>query len=217
MLHSILSSWPLVERKSEPQRESLFSRSSSSRSIERPDHLGATGVDDDPWDDPNSTAFDRDEGTDSTMAVSLEDQLTALLRRTDQLRSLYPRSLPELGFQEVFGVLSIFNTWSQDPAHLLSDAQAEETVLNLDLMVSRYAPFPEEDIPRGPSSQLTRKSRNMRRPLGPGMSVTASALFVLGVAVVLYNGRMQNSSQLGFLWAKLDVRRSGSWLRRLYR
>jgi len=193
-LHTILSSWPFVEAKPEIQKRSLL--------------LHYDSISDNP---------DRSGGR-NTPTPSLEDQLIGLLKRSDQLRSLYPRSLPELEFQLVFGRHSIFNTWSQDPACLPSNELAEEVVLDLDSIVSPYTlmPNPEDSLPK----KIAPKSRgkgSLRKPLTPGITVAASALFVLYVAIALYKDRSHFSSQLAFVWSKLNVWRNGSWVRRLYR
>jgi len=226
MLHTVLSGWPLNDSSSDIEDPLVLSRKFSSRSSDELDAvLGST------WEDGREQDLRTDRRRDAALdalprpSPSVEEKLSELLKRTDQLRSLYPRTLPELGMPSVFGPNSVFFTWSQHNSSLHTDQEAEKMILDQELIVYPYNPTPpgtdDEDraLKRpGARRKLQRKVTQPIHLLGP-RAVVASALLVLGIAIVMYNGQQKNLARLSpsLLWAKFVGDRYLPWLRRLYR
>jgi TBC1 domain family member 20 len=81
-----------------------------------------------------------------------QKSLPLLLRHADELMALYPPSHPDLKLNAIIGPASAFRTWSENPAHLPSDAAAVQFVVSGVDIVYPEEPEPEPDL--SPESDL---------------------------------------------------------------
>ncbi|TFK48917.1 hypothetical protein OE88DRAFT_1663187, partial [Heliocybe sulcata] len=141
--------------------------------------------------------------------------LTFLLAQADALYSLYPPTHPSLGVKTTLGPYSVVSTWSDVPAQLPDDDEAEAMVLRPELVVlPEPPPSPESDEEKEEKSR--RKRRRLRKPLRSvrfaGVVVerrhmVAGAVLVLGVAMAVYGVRAVPDEAGRHQW-----RRVGRWV-----
>jgi TBC1 domain family member 20 len=123
--------------------------------------------------------------------------ISTLLERADRLFALYPPMDPSINLPSVMGPASVMLTWSENPAHLPKDDEAEMMVTRPHLVV---LPLPdegerekdedasEEGTHRGSHKHRRRRLQKPRRitDLVVQRRVVASAVLVLGVAMAVY-------------------------------
>jgi hypothetical protein len=209
MLHNMLSEWPInADKLAFPQTL----RDESSHSFNRPESEATNASQSDLRNEETMAT-----GTNSDNEVlapsgseSEEVQLSHLLRRTDNLRSSFPRALPQLGIESILGTHSVLNTWSQNPDHLLPDEQVEEAMQNLGLIVT---PDADDEKAGGIPVELKLAPTSSGQFID-SRAITTSALCILGAAFVAYDVR---SGRLDNLRSQFDMEGAGAWVRGLYR
>lgn len=160
-------------------------------------------------------------------AVSLPDLLT----HADALYEQFPPTHPSLHLSEIIGPKSVIFTWSEDPAQLLSDAEAEALLAHPELIILPYQDPDELPITKegGDSDQYDsdvppkkgrRKLRKRRRRGDPHFgialdrkTVLTGAVVALGVAVAVYSVRSRNGhGPFDIARADREWRRAGRWV-----
>ncbi|OBZ67637.1 Protein transport protein SEC23 [Grifola frondosa] len=124
--------------------------------------------------------------------------LNTLFIRADELYTRYPPSLPSIGLSAIMGPQSVLLTWSENPAELPDDDDAELMVTRPELVVRPYvdeiASGAESDTPGGRrrKEEVERKRRRLRKPrrltdiVVQRKTMVAGAVLVLGVAMAVY-------------------------------
>lgn len=160
-------------------------------------------------------------------AVSLPDLLT----HADALYEQFPPTHPSLHLSEIIGPKSVIFTWSEDPAQLLSDAEAEALIAHPELIILPYQDPDELPVTKegGDSDQYDsdvppkkgrRKLRKRRRRGDPHFGVAldrktvlTGAVVALGVAVAVYSVRSRNGhGPFDVARADREWRRAGRWV-----
>ena len=180
------------------------------------DSLVTTSALDRPFDDPSHDVSSEDPAEDlsekrassraSTVTQS-EDvpprprvSLTSLLMQADDLYTRFPPSHPSIALSSVMGPQSVMLTWSEDPAELPSDDDAELMVTKPELVVLPYIE-PDDEVASDDEDVHGRHRGRRRGPRKPKhlvlqrKTMVAGAVLVLGVAVAVYG--MQNGSSAG--------------------
>ncbi|KZV64179.1 hypothetical protein PENSPDRAFT_690995 [Peniophora sp. CONT] len=124
--------------------------------------------------------------------------LPALLKRSDDLMTLYPPSHPDLRLEATLGLASVVRTWSEDPTKLPEDEEAERMVVAAVDIVYPDAPEPEpfsgdEKHPHpGKEREHAEKEKRRRRKLHKskqrlfgGLIVVERRTMLAGAALVL--------------------------------
>lgn len=123
--------------------------------------------------------------------------LTSLLIRADELFARFPPSHPSIALSSVMGPQSVMLTWSQDPAELPPDDDAELMVKKPELVVRPYIE-PDDEVAsddesaahaRHPRAKEQRRRRKLRKPRKLALerkTMVAGAVLVLGVAMAVY-------------------------------
>jgi len=130
--------------------------------------------------------------------------LTSLLMRADELYEQYPPSHSSIMLSSIMGPQSVMLTWSEDPADLPSDDDAELMVTKPELVVLPYIE-PEDEVASDDESGYVsgtrgrrrnekeehdrRRRRKLRKPrhlLVERKTMVAGAVLVLGVAMAVY-------------------------------
>lgn len=126
--------------------------------------------------------------------------LTSLLMQSDDLYSRFPPSHPSIALSSIMGPQSVMLTWSEDPAELPSDDDAELMVTKPELVVLPY--IESDDEVASDDEETHGKHRGRRRRLQKPRhlvlqrkTMVAGAVLVLGVAVAVYG--IQNGSSAG--------------------
>ena len=136
--------------------------------------------------------------------------LSSLLIRADELYRSYPPSQPSLHLSETMGPQSVIYTWSEDPSGLLSDDEAEATVLKPELVVHPYIePEPPEHDEHDEKGRRRRrkKLKKSRRFVVGGRTMVTGAVIALGVSMAVYgvrSGHIQRYSRGWRLWRKIE-------------
>ncbi|KAF7966493.1 hypothetical protein HWV62_38134 [Athelia sp. TMB] len=137
-------------------------------------------------------------------------QLADLLQRADDLYANFPPADPALGLATLMGPNSVVYTWSEDPAKLPTDDDAESMVSRPELIVLPHIDFPPEE-----DSAPNEKQQRRRRKGGNGgkkrarrierRAMIAGAVLVLGVSIVIYGMRAGHTRGHGHAraWQKL--------------
>lgn len=160
-------------------------------------------------------------------AVSLPDLLT----HADALFERFPPTHPSLHLPEIIGPKSVIFTWSEDPAQLLSDAEAEALIAHPELVILPYQdpdelPFTKEgedsdqydsDVRPKKGRRKLRKRRRRGDPhFGVALdrkTVLTGAVVALGVAVAVYSVRSRNGhGPFDVARADREWRRAGRWV-----
>ncbi|KAF7986363.1 hypothetical protein HWV62_35376 [Athelia sp. TMB] len=138
-------------------------------------------------------------------------QLADLLQRADDLFANFPPADPALGLATLMGPNSVVYTWSEDPAKLPTDDDAESMVSKPELIVLPHVDFPPEEE----DSAQNEKQQRRRRKGGNGgkkrarrierRAMIAGAVLVLGVSIVIYGLRAGHTRGHGHAraWQKL--------------
>ncbi|EED80608.1 predicted protein [Postia placenta Mad-698-R] len=123
--------------------------------------------------------------------------LTSLLIRADELFARFPPAHPSITLSSVMGPQSVMLTWSQDPAELPPDDDAELMVKKPELVVRPYIE-PDDEVAsddesaahaRHPRAKEQRRRRKLRKPRKLALerkTMVAGAVLVLGVAMAVY-------------------------------
>ncbi|KZT66235.1 hypothetical protein DAEQUDRAFT_695897 [Daedalea quercina L-15889] len=117
--------------------------------------------------------------------------LTSLLMQADALHARFPPSHPSIALAEIMGPQSVMRTWSEDPAELLPDDDAELMVTKPELVVVPWIE-PDDEVDSGTEDEGRAKHRARRRLKKPRhlvlqrKTMVAGAVLVLGVAVAVY-------------------------------
>lgn len=157
--------------------------------------------------------------------------LPVLLTHADVLYEQFPPTHPSLHLSEIIGPKSVIFTWSEDPAQLLSDAEAEALIAHPELIILPYQDPDELPITKegGDSDQYDsdvppkkgrRKLRKRRRRGDPHFGVAldrktvlTGAVVALGVAVAVYSVRSRNGhGPFDIARADREWRRAGRWV-----
>ena len=126
--------------------------------------------------------------------------LTSLLMQADDLYSRFPPSHPSIALSSIMGPQSVMLTWSEDPAELPSDDDAELMVTKPELVVLPYIESDDEvasddEETHGKHRGRRRRLRKPRHLVLQRKTMVAGAVLVLGVAVAVYG--IQNGSSAG--------------------
>ncbi|KZT24850.1 hypothetical protein NEOLEDRAFT_1134531 [Neolentinus lepideus HHB14362 ss-1] len=139
--------------------------------------------------------------------------VTSLLARADALYNLYPPIHPDLGVNTVMGPKSVIFTWSENPAYLPDDDEAEEMVLRPELVVLPQVESTDEDKEEDQHEKERRRRKKLKKPRRfAGVVVerrvmVAGAVLVLGVAMAVYGIRAVPDDTSRHHW-----RRVGRWV-----
>lgn len=177
-------------------------RSPSSSDIETLEVVLAAKSEDQelPEKNPLSASFTSSEDSLPRSRVSL----TSLFTRADELYSQYPPSHPSIAVSSIMGPQSIMLTWSENPAELPDDDDAELMVTKPELIVLPYIE-PEDEVASDDDSAAAwgkrrrreyeaerRRRRKLRKPRRLGdmviqrKTMVVGAVLVLGVAMAVY-------------------------------
>ncbi|KAH8830296.1 rab-GTPase-TBC domain-containing protein [Flagelloscypha sp. PMI_526] len=123
--------------------------------------------------------------------------LPSLLQLSCTLYETHPPSDAALNLSNIMGPQSVVSTWSEIPENLPPDEEAELMVLRPDLIVYPYDPT--ED---GQETNLDRTRKWKQKgtriiTINQKTAIIGSAVFVLGVAIAVYNTR-EGSRKLDF-------------------
>ena len=134
--------------------------------------------------------------------------LTSLLMQADNLYSRFPPSHPSIALSSVMGPQSVMLTWSEDPAELPSDDDAELMVTRPELVVLPYIESDDEvasddEDTHGKHRGRRRKLRKPRNLVLQRKTMVAGAVLVLGVAVAVYG--IQNGNSAGLFRSFADT------------
>lgn len=138
-------------------------------------------------------------------------QFADLLQRADDLYANFPPADPALGLATLMGPNSVVYTWSEDPAKLPTDDDAESMVSRPELIVLPHVDFPPEEED---SAQNEKQQRRRRKGANSGKkrarrierrAMIAGAVLVLGVSIVIYGLRAGHTRGHGHAraWQKL--------------
>jgi len=146
--------------------------------------------------------------SDDSVAGTSSDWLTNVLKRADELRSLYPPSHPSLNVNGILGPHSSASTWSEVPSSLPSDDTVAQFVQDTDLVVFPYMQTPpssdneDDDVRR-------RRGRAKRSTTQLEVRVMAAGAFALvGIAIAVYTTHGSNGAK----WKNL-LNRTQSFIR----
>ncbi|KAI0941884.1 hypothetical protein AcV7_002451 [Taiwanofungus camphoratus] len=177
-------------------------RSPSSSDIETSEVLLAAKSEDQelPEKNPLSASFTSSKDSLPRSRVSL----TSLFTRADELYSQYLPSHPSIAVSSIMGPQSIMLTWSENPAELPDDDDAELMVTKPELIVLPYIE-PEDEVASDDDSAAAwgkrrrreyeaerRRRRKLRKPRRLGdmviqrKTMVVGAVLVLGVAMAVY-------------------------------
>ena len=146
---------------------------------------------------PSSTLLSSKSSRQKRPSLSL----TSLLRHADDLFVQFPPTHPKLLLDSILGPQSVIFTWSENPALLASDSEAEALVTAHESIVRPFIDPDEmssKERERSPSPSEKRKRRRLARFLRRrrkaagnlklnGKTVLTGAVVALGVAVAVYS------------------------------
>ncbi|PSR76573.1 hypothetical protein PHLCEN_2v8331 [Hermanssonia centrifuga] len=121
--------------------------------------------------------------------------LSSLLKTADELYSLYPPMHSAIALPAIMGPQSVMLTWSENPADLPSDDEAELMVTQPQLIVIPFVEdtdTKEDEEEDEPEKTRKHRRRRLRKPRRIGSvvidrrTVVTSAVLVLGVAMAVY-------------------------------
>ncbi|EIN08170.1 hypothetical protein PUNSTDRAFT_52640 [Punctularia strigosozonata HHB-11173 SS5] len=148
----------------------------------------------------------------SSTPRKVRTSLTALLTSADALYEQHPPSHPALALRSIMGPQSVIFTWSEDPAQMPDDEEAEAMVLSPELIVLPPPP-PPDDMETDGASDTEKEGKRRRRTLKKpkprrrrtiyvgGVEVeqrkmlVAGAVLVLGVALAIYGRQVGESGR----------------------
>ena len=123
-------------------------------------------------------------------------RMSTMLEEADRLFDRFPPTHPSIDLSSIMGPGSVMLTWSENPAHLPKDDEAEMMVTRPHLVVlpppdededEKDEEVPEEKSPRGHKHKRRRLHKPRRiSDLVVQRRVVASAVLVLGVAMAVY-------------------------------
>ncbi|KZT07026.1 uncharacterized protein LAESUDRAFT_699397 [Laetiporus sulphureus 93-53] len=145
--------------------------------------------------------------------------ITSLLMHADELYAQYPPSHPSVSLSSIMGPQSVMHTWSENPADLPDDDEAELMVDKLELVVLPYiepedeVPSDEEYVAERKKEAERRKRRKLRKPrrlVTQRKAMVAGAVLVMGIAMAVYG--MQAGGPGGVFRGMADTQHHGHTL-----
>jgi hypothetical protein len=138
--------------------------------------------------------------------------LTSLLTKADLLSEWYPPTHSSIALSSIMGPQSVIFTWSELPADMPDDDEAERMVDKPELIVRPYI----EAVPKGQDTRLGEKHRKFQKLRTSTLlgvekrTVVAGVVLVIGVAVAVYGVHTRAPA----LFQNGDVHRHGrNWRR----